>query len=537
MENQQSLKQQIASKLKEANNVLVTVSTNPSVDQLAGAIGLTLLLNKMGKHATAVFSGQVPSTIEFLEPEKTIEKTTDSLRDFIIALDKAKADKLRYKVEDKLVKIFITPYRTSLSEKDLEFSQGDFNVDVVFALGVKQREQLDQAIIAHGRILHDATVISVNTTNNGELGTLNLLENTASSLCEVVVSIIELMQSTNMLDGQMATAFLTGVVAETDRFRNAKTTPEAMSISSKLMQAGANQQLIANKLEESEKKAIPADKAATLPKVAKSPSSADGTMQIKHEAPPAAKPQEKPPAPLNMNVGEEEEGSDVEQIDIDEHGTLVSAKERQKLQEEKAKAPSDGNPKLVTKPPVLGGTLTANSRPEGLDPSTDPMTLPAVSGPLLSHAEPADGKNTPEKKTDKVDPEEPVEEMRDQTLTELEKFVDSPHIAAEAAEAKVAADSARDAVHQAINNSTQTPLEPIAALNANPVNLGIGHNSSGSGTKTNALPDNLVPKSVPTDETAAPNSPGAPPPVPPPMMPPGFNGGPSDDSQNLTAPL
>src|SRR5689334_22674592 len=114
MENSGNLKEQMAQRVKEANNVLVTVSNNPSVDQLASAIGLTLLLNKLGKHATAVFSGQVPSTIEFLEPEKTLEKNTDSLRDFIIALDKSKADKLRYKVEDKLVKIFITPYRTSI---------------------------------------------------------------------------------------------------------------------------------------------------------------------------------------------------------------------------------------------------------------------------------------------------------------------------------------------------------------------------------------------------------------------------------------
>src|SRR5260221_12646663 len=110
----------------------------------------------MPTHSTAVFSGQVPSTIEFLQPEKTLEKSTDSLRDFIIALDKSKADKLRYKVEDQTVKIFITPYRTSLSDKDLEFSQGDFNVDVVMALGVKEQADLDKAIIAHGGILHDA---------------------------------------------------------------------------------------------------------------------------------------------------------------------------------------------------------------------------------------------------------------------------------------------------------------------------------------------------------------------------------------------
>src|ERR1019366_6443898 len=102
-------KQQIADSIKQANNILVTVSANPSVDQLAACISLTLALNKLKKHATAVFSGGIPSTIEFLQPEKTLEKNTDSLRDFIISLDKSKADKLRSKIEDKVVKIFITP--------------------------------------------------------------------------------------------------------------------------------------------------------------------------------------------------------------------------------------------------------------------------------------------------------------------------------------------------------------------------------------------------------------------------------------------
>src|SRR6266540_4821384 len=156
-------KQQVVDKVKQAEHILVTVSANPSIDQLASCIGLTLMLNKMGKTATAVFSGKVPSTLEFLQPEKTLETTTDSLRDFIISLDKSKADKLRYKVEDQVVRIFITPYRTSISDKDLEFSQGDFNVEVILALGVHNQEELDLAITSHGRILHDATVITLNT--------------------------------------------------------------------------------------------------------------------------------------------------------------------------------------------------------------------------------------------------------------------------------------------------------------------------------------------------------------------------------------
>src|SRR5205814_1304044 len=150
MEDAQS---QLVDKLKSASNILVTVSRNPSVDQLSALLGLTLLLNKQGKHAAAVFSGQVPSTLEFLKPEETIEKNTDSLRDFIIALDKNKADKLRYKVEDDVVRIFITPYKTSITQDDFDFSQGDFNVEVVVALGVQQQEDLDDAITTHGRIL------------------------------------------------------------------------------------------------------------------------------------------------------------------------------------------------------------------------------------------------------------------------------------------------------------------------------------------------------------------------------------------------
>src|SRR5882672_8269106 len=216
MDNQ---KVQVVERLKQANNILVTVSSNPSVDQLAACIGLTLALNKAGKHATAVFSGNIPSTIEFLQPEKTLEKNTDSLQDFIIALDKSKADKLRYKVEDKVVKIFITPYRTSISQKDLEFSQGDFNVDVVLALGVHMQSDLDQAITSHGRILHDATVMSVNVAPGGELGSVNWVEASASSLSELAVQVVNSLDQ-KLIDGQIATAFLTGIVAETDRFSN-----------------------------------------------------------------------------------------------------------------------------------------------------------------------------------------------------------------------------------------------------------------------------------------------------------------------------
>ncbi len=244
-------KQQVSEKLRNCNSVLITVSDNPTVDQLAAALGLTLMMNALNKHTTAVFSGKVPNTMEFLEPGKTFENTVEGLRDFIISLDKDKADKLRYKVEDDVVKIFITPYRDAITDKDLRYSQGDYNVDLVMALGVHNRDQLDNAITSHGRILHDATIVTINAgegASDGNLGSINWGDTDASCLCEMLVSISEALQG-GIIDKQMSTAFLTGIVAATERFKNDNTTPKIMTMAAQLMAAGANQQLIATNLQ------------------------------------------------------------------------------------------------------------------------------------------------------------------------------------------------------------------------------------------------------------------------------------------------
>lgn len=250
MADQGALKQ-IIQKLKDSNNVLVTVNSSPSVDELSAALAITLCINKLNKHATAVFSGDVPPAIEFLNPEKTFENTVDSLRDFIIALDKEKADHLRYKVVDDMVKIFITPYRTTINEKDLEFSQGDYNVEFVLAVGVQNETDLDRALESHGRILHDATVAAVSLGEPTKLGGIEWADSDASSYSEMLFQIAEGVKGDKtLLDEQVATAFLTGIVAATDRFSNAKTSSKVMTVAAQLMSAGANQQLIATKLEE-----------------------------------------------------------------------------------------------------------------------------------------------------------------------------------------------------------------------------------------------------------------------------------------------
>lgn len=248
-------KQQIIDKVKAASNILVTVSKSPSVDALSAAIGLTLLLDKLEKHPTAVFSGEVPPAILFLNPEEVFDENTDSLRDFIIALDKEKADHLRYKVEGESVKIFITPYKTTITGEDLQFSQGDFNVELVIALGVDVQEHLDSALESHGQILHGADIITVTAGEQvSTIGGIDWHDDQASSLSEMISGLSEALKTDKnktLLDPTIATALLTGIVAETDRFSNTHTTSRVMTVAAQLMGAGADQQLIASKLQES----------------------------------------------------------------------------------------------------------------------------------------------------------------------------------------------------------------------------------------------------------------------------------------------
>lgn len=296
------VKQQVIDKIKSSTNILVTVSRDPTVDELAAAIGLTTILNKLGKHGTAIFSGDIPPAINFLDPEKVFENTADSLRDFIIALDKEKADHLRYKVEGDVVKIFITPYRTTITSDDLEFSQGDYNIELVLALGVANREHLDQALSAHGQVLHDVTIATFSAgKQSSQLGSLDWRDSGASSLSEMVTNLSELLKVDKpILDKQISTALLTGIVAATDRFSNLLTTSRVMTTAAQLMAAGADQQLIAARLQEShqidkldkipvvqkvEKPVVNVAPVAPLPPVEEVMSSTlpDGSLVIDHD--------------------------------------------------------------------------------------------------------------------------------------------------------------------------------------------------------------------------------------------------------------
>lgn len=281
----------VADKIQHATNILIALSKDPNVDEISAAIALAFVLDQQKKHVTAIYSGQTPNALEFLRPEETFQKDISGLQDFIIALNKSKADHLIYQVEGDYVKILITPYKGQIKKEDLEYSYSDYNVDLVIVFNVNSGSEIDSALSEYGRIMHDAMAINITSSVPGRFADLEWSDPSKSSVCEMVYDLLSELEIDNTPQ-EVATALLTGILSATERFSNNRTKPTTMAVASKLMEAGADQQLISSNILKAETPAV----AAENPFATQSP--------IKNETPAAPATPEAQGTPVTQETQE-----------------------------------------------------------------------------------------------------------------------------------------------------------------------------------------------------------------------------------------
>ena len=272
----QELPEKVAEKIQRGANILIALSKDPNLDEISAAIALAIVLDQQKKHVTAIYSGKTPNALEFLKPEDTFEKDTSSLQDFIIALNKSKADHLTYKLDGDYVKIYITPYKGQVKKEDLEYSYGDYNVDLVIVFNVNAGNEIDSALSEYGRIMHDASAINITSGLPGRFADLEWSDPEKSSVCEMVYDLLKELEITN-LSQEVATALLTGILSATERFSNSRTKPTTMAVASKLMEAGADQQLISANILKPETLTTPENLATSDAPVTSETSISSGT--------------------------------------------------------------------------------------------------------------------------------------------------------------------------------------------------------------------------------------------------------------------
>jgi hypothetical protein len=313
----------------------------------------------------------------------------------------------------------------------------------------------------------------------------------------------------------MATAFLTGIVAETQRFSNTKTSPKVMTMAAQLMAAGANQQLIATKLEPPKLAAPPAPpKPAPLP-----------------PAPP--KPATPPPiGVLNIPHGPEGEQKDGEvsvdpnEIHIDEQGNLktaqdILAEEERKKEEEKQKEEQPPPPEetpFVPKEPEKKEAPEEEPEPHAFMGSK-PMSESAFTA--TTEAEGPDLYNTV--------PIDPLTEPQESGLSNHMAVIQPPKDDDQSSAGPADADSARSAVENALDSVPFNPgfEPPVESLNAEPAMDVHPDESQPKETphkmnngRNGDTPSLQLPTNGHADASSPPdNGQTSPPPMPPPLMP------------------
>jgi len=243
MQQELTPKQQAVELIKQANHILLVAGKNPTNDQLAAMTALELILGRTGKQVSAIMTGQLPKSQQVLDTRR-VSRDLSGIRDFIIRLDtsKVEVDKLRYEVNEGNLEVVISPFAGNFTSTDASFDYGAYKFDLVIVLGVSQISKIDTILEQNPTIFDGIHLINIDShRSNEQYGSVNYIETQASSVCEMLVGIIESVAQ-GMIDNHIATALLTGIMSGTEGFTLANTTAKSLTIAAQMMSAGAMQQ-------------------------------------------------------------------------------------------------------------------------------------------------------------------------------------------------------------------------------------------------------------------------------------------------------
>ncbi|MDO8686872.1 MAG: DHH family phosphoesterase [Candidatus Berkelbacteria bacterium] len=243
-------KQQTVELIRESEKILLLTHVNPDGDALGSLLALQMILTKLGKEAIAVCSEPIPSAFQFLPGKEKLTTDFSGLKDFVITVNTAttKVDKLGYKSipEENKLNIVITPVTGSFKPEDVSCGHGQFKYDLVIVLDSPDLERLGKVYDANTELFYETPVINIDHhAGNDYFGKINWVDLTATSTSEILVALVEsLAREKPLLDVDVATALLTGIIVDTGSFQNANTTPKSFTVAAQLVAAGAKQQEI-----------------------------------------------------------------------------------------------------------------------------------------------------------------------------------------------------------------------------------------------------------------------------------------------------
>ncbi len=243
--------QQIFEQIKKASNILITFKKTDGGDAVSSALALFLFLKKLDKNAEIVAEQFESSQLySFLPAFDRIDNRLENAKKFIISLDTSltKVSQVKYKKEEDQLNFIITPHDGNFSAEDVKARSGGFKYDLIIVVATSELESLGKIYEQDSDFFYQVPIINIDhSSSNEEFGQINYIKLTAVSTTEILFSLFE-GYSRELIDENIATCLLTGLVAKTKSFKTANITPQTLLIASQLISMGARREEIVNQL-------------------------------------------------------------------------------------------------------------------------------------------------------------------------------------------------------------------------------------------------------------------------------------------------
>jgi phosphoesterase RecJ-like protein len=250
--------EQIFEQIKKANNILIAFSSNWNGDNLGSALALNLFFKKIGKKAEVISSkAEDGSVVEargkmfsFLPGFADIKRIPRELNKFIISLSLANGTikAVKYRLENKEAKFIITPLKGNFSAEDIKVESESAKYDLIISLDTPDLDSLGKLFAENTQFFYATPIINIDHhSSNEEYGQINLVQINAVATAEIVFSLLSSYEN-NLIDPDIATCLLAGIIAKTRNFKTPNITPDTLAMTSQLISAEARREEIVNKL-------------------------------------------------------------------------------------------------------------------------------------------------------------------------------------------------------------------------------------------------------------------------------------------------
>lgn len=240
--------------LLKSTHILLLLPHNPQCDFYCSALAFAYYCDTKKIKTTIGFCDpyEKMSALKFLQYPDTTQftKSISGTRDLILSFNTKYNDIIDIKTEryDDSLQIFITPEKGMIDSRDFSFQPGSFPYNAIITFGAQDKESMGPLYDEIPDIYYELPIVNIDNTNaNEQFGHINIVNTVASSVSEITFDLLD-EWSENAINEPIAHTLLTGIISATNSFQNHRTTPHVLTCASKLLDYGANQQLIIKNL-------------------------------------------------------------------------------------------------------------------------------------------------------------------------------------------------------------------------------------------------------------------------------------------------